>query len=48
MNVEDMEERASGQGDEDPGECWFRQENTRAKIRTLACMEDDLNSALLF
>ena len=47
-NVEEVEERVSGQGDEDPGERWFWQENTRVEIRTLACMEDDLNFVLFF
>ena len=36
------------QGEEDPGEWWFCQENSRAEIRTLSHLEDDLNSALLF
>ena len=47
-NAEKAKDRDVGQGDEDPKEHWFRQENTRAEIRTLACLEDDLNSALLF
>ena len=46
--AEEAKARANGQGDEDPGERWFRQENSRAKIRTLTCLEGDLNSALLF
>ena len=45
--AEDGEDRAAGQTEEDPGERWFRQENTEAEIRTLARLEDDLNSALL-
>ena len=48
LNAVNVEEMAFGQGDEDPGERWFRQENTRVDIRILACMEDDLNPALLF
>lgn len=40
--------RENGQWEEDPRERWFRQENSRAEIRTLSHMEDDLNSALLF
>ena len=48
LNTEDGKDRATGQGEEDPGEQWFRQENTRVEIRTLARLEDKLNSALLF
>lgn len=44
----DVEERASGQGEEEPRERWFWKENTRAEIRILARMEDDLNFVLLF
>ena len=46
--AEEAEVRANGQGDEDPGERWFRQENSRMEIRTLTRLEDDLDSALLF
>ena len=28
----ETEAREIGQGDDDPGECWFRQENSRAEI----------------
>lgn len=44
----DAEERTNGQGEEDPGERWFLQENSRAEIRILTRLEDDLNSSLLF
>lgn len=47
-NTEDGEDRVAGQSEEDPGERWFREENTKVEIRTLARLEDDLNSALLF
>ena len=40
--------RENGQGDDDPGERWFRQKNSRAEILTLTRLEDDLNSTLLF
>ena len=40
--------RENGQGEEDPGERWFRQENSWAEIRTLSHLEDDPNSTLLF
>ena len=42
-----MEAKDNGQGDEDPGERWFCQENSQAEIRTLSCLEEDLNSTLL-
>ena len=44
----EAEARGNGQEAEDPGERWFRQENSHAEIRTLTRLEDDLNSALLF
>ena len=44
----ETESRENSQGDEDQGERWFQQENSRVEIRTLARMEDDLNSTLLF
>ena len=44
----EAEVRMNERGDEDPGERWFRQENSRAEIRTLTHREDDLNFALLF
>ena len=40
--------RENGQGEEDPGEWWLCQENSRVEICTLSRLEDDLNSALLF
>lgn len=45
---EKVEERVNGQGDEDPEERWFRQDNSRAEICTLTHLEGDLNLALLF
>lgn len=48
LNAVDAEERTSDQGEEDPGECQFWQENTRGEIRILLCMEDELNFALSF
>jgi hypothetical protein len=45
---EEAEVRENGQGDDDLGERWFRQEISHAEIRTLTRLEDDLNFALLF
>ena len=44
----DIEARTNGQGEEDSGERWFRQENSRAEICILTHLKDDLNSSLLF
>ena len=44
----EAEVRENGQGEEDPGEWWFHQENSHAEICTLSRMENDLNSTLLF
>lgn len=46
--MEEAEARVNGQGEEDPRERWFHQENSHAEIRTLTHLEDDLNSALSF
>ena len=46
--ADEAEARENVQGDEDPGERWFRQENSCAEIRTLTHLEDDLNLSLLF
>ena len=48
FGAKEVEARENGKGEEDPGEWWFCQENSHAEIYTLSCMEDDLNSALLF
>lgn len=40
--------RTNGQGEKDPGERWFRQENSRVEIYILTLLEDNLNSSLLF
>ena len=40
--------RENGHRDKDPGEWWFCQENSQAEIHTLFCLEEDLNSTLLF
>lgn len=40
--------RANGEGEEDPRERWFRQENSQEEIHILTCLEDDLDSSLLF
>lgn len=48
FRVDDVDARMNGQGDEDPRERWFHQENFRAEIRTLIRLEDDLNLSLLF
>ena len=40
--------RENGKDEEDLGERRFHQENSRAEIHTLSCLEDDLNSTLLF
>jgi hypothetical protein len=45
---EEVEVRLNGQGDEDPEERWFRQDNSRAETCTLTRLEGDLNLALLF
>lgn len=44
----EAEAKDNGQGDEDPGERWFRHENPKAEICTLFHLEEDLNSTLLF
>lgn len=46
--ADDADARMNGQGEEDPGERWFRQHNSRVEIRILACLKDDLSSSLLF
>lgn len=48
FRADDADARMNDQGDEDPRERWFRKENSHVEIRTLTCLEDDLNSSLLF
>lgn len=48
LDAVETEAREIDQGVDDPRERWFRQKNSKAEIRTLARMEDDLNSASLF
>lgn len=45
---DDAEVRMNGQGDEDPKERWFHQDNSRAEIHTPTRLEDYLNLSLLF
>lgn len=40
--------RANEQGEDDPRERWFRQENSQEEIPILTRLEDDLNSSLVF